>query len=140
MAEALTNKTFQFELVSPEKILVSEEVSMVTIPGEMGEFGILADHTSFLSAIKPGVVTVTTPTNETKKIFVSSGFADVNDNVCAVLAEEAVNVKELDLVALQESLTVLEGELSAVQDDDAAKSIQLHRDIVLTVAKIEAVA
>src|SRR6516225_6486620 len=96
MADAPVNTTFQFELVSPEKILVSEEAKMVVVPGEDGDFGVLASHAPLLSAIRPGVVRVTSASGEEKKFFVAGGFADVTPSLLSVLAEEAVNVAEID--------------------------------------------
>src|ERR1700744_4263440 len=96
MADKITDKTFKFELVSPERILASEEVGMVVVPGGDGDFGVLAEHAPLVSTIRPGVVAVYMPSGEVKKIFVSGGFADVTGTLCSVLAEEAVNVNEID--------------------------------------------
>lgn len=137
MAETPSGKTFQFELVSPEKILVSEEVAMVVVPGEAGDFGVLADHAPTLSSIRPGVVTVTSPSGEARRIFVSGGFADVNANICSVLAEEAVNVNDLDKAALETTIRNLEDDLGFARDD-AAKSAQIRGELALTKAKIAA--
>ncbi len=139
MAETATQKTFQFELVSPEKILVSEQVSMVVVPGESGDFGVLAEHAPLLSSIRPGVVTVTSPEGMTTLIFVSGGFADVNGNICSVLAEEAVNVNDLDKPSLESTLKNLEDDL-AFAKDDTVKSAQIRAAIGVTKAKIAAVA
>ena len=75
MADIAAGKTFQFELVSPEKVLVSEQVALVEIPGETGNFGVLADHAPLLSSIRPGIVTVTGADGVVKKIFVAGGLA-----------------------------------------------------------------
>ena len=135
MAATLTSKTFQFELVSPEKILVSEQVSMVTIPGEEGDFGVLADHAPVLSSVRPGVVTVQTPDGAEKKIFVSGGFADVSGAICALLAEEAVNVNDLDKAALEKQLHDLKDDLGFAKGD-AVKSAIVQKQIALVQAKL----
>lgn len=134
----MTDKTFQFDLVSPEKILVSEQASMVVVPGEDGDFGVLEGHAPLLSSIRPGVVVVTQPDGGQKKIFVAGGFADVNGKICSVLAEEAVNVNDLDRGALEQSLKNLEDDLGFAKDD-ATKSAHLRRQIEVTQAKIAAV-
>lgn len=139
MAEARMAKTFQFELVSPEKLLVSEEVSMVVIPGEAGDFGVLAEHAPLLSSIRPGVVTVTSVSGEQKKIFVAGGFADVSGNVCSVLAEEAVNVNEIDRAAAEKQISDLKDDLSFAKDD-AVKTAQIQKQIEVTQAKVLAAA
>lgn len=137
MAEALSNKTFQLELVAPERVVASEPVSMVIVPGEEGDFGVLADHAPFLSSLRPGVVSVTTPMGVVNKIFVSGGFADVGPNICSLLVEEAVNVSDLDRTALEQSLKALESDLLNV-GEDAAKKNRLIYDIDVTRAKISA--
>jgi len=139
MAEATVNKSFQFELVAPEQVLASEEATMVVIPGEAGDFGVLAEHAPLLSSIRPGVVTVTSQTGETKKIFVAGGFADVSASLCSVLAEEAVNVADLDKTALEESVKNLQDDLGFAGDDTVKKN-RILRDISIAKAKLEAIA
>ncbi|MDY0009648.1 MAG: F0F1 ATP synthase subunit epsilon [Bdellovibrionales bacterium] len=139
MAEKLTDKTFQFELVSPERILASEEASMVIVPAGEGDIGVLADHAPLLSSLRPGVVTVTSPSGEVTRIFVSGGFVDVTGDLCAVLAEEAVNVSSLDRDTLNQKLKDLEDDLGFAKDDLVkASSVQKNIDIVQ--AKLAALA
>jgi F-type H+-transporting ATPase subunit epsilon len=137
MAEALTNKTIQFELVSPECILVSEDASMVVVPGEAGDFGVLADHAPLLSSIRPGVVAVYLPSGEIKKIFVAGGFADVNGKLCSVLVEEAVNVNDLNRAQLDESLKKLNDDLGSA-GEDALKAAHTQQQIAVIQAKLAA--
>lgn len=138
MAEALTDKTFKFELVSPEQILASEEAVMVIVPGEEGEFGVLADHAPLLSSMRPGVVAVTSPEGTVRKIFVSGGFADVDGKQCSVLAEDAVNLEDLDADKLRSKLEDLQDDLGFAKDD-AVKVAHLNREIDIVKAKIDAV-
>lgn len=139
MAEKLTDRTFQFELVSPERILASEEASMVIVPAGEGDIGVLADHAPLLSSLRPGVVTVTSPAGEVTRIFVSGGFVDVTGDLCAVLAEEAVNVSSLDRDTLNQKLKDLEDDLGFAKDDLVkASSVQKNIDIVQ--AKLAALA
>ncbi len=139
MAEKLTDKTFQFELVSPERVLASEEASMVVVPGEAGDFGVLADHAPLLSSIRPGVVTVTSPDGSVRKIFVAGGFADVNGKICSVLAEEAVNVNEIDRAKVEDQLKNLQDDLSFAKDD-AIKAAFIQRQIEVAKVKLAAAA
>jgi len=136
---ATTSQTFQFELVSPEKILVSEQAKMVVVPGEAGDFGVLAQHSPLLSSIRPGVVTLFTPEGNTKRIFVAGGFADVNPESCSVLAEEAVNVEELDRTKLETELKGLEEDLD-FSKADPLKTASLQAQIEIARAKIQATA
>lgn len=106
MAEA-----FQFELVSPERLLVSEQVDSVVIPGAEGEMTVLANHAPVMTAIKPGVVTVTAVGGKTERYCVFGGFADILPSGCTLLAESAVAV-------------------TAIDRDDLAKRIQNAREDV----------
>ena len=79
-----------FELVTPEKLLRSEEVHMVVVPGTEGDFGVLAGHAPLMSVIRPGELTVYSgPSTIAARIQVDGGFAEVNDRGLTVLAEAA---------------------------------------------------
>ncbi len=140
MSEApAAGKTFQFELVSPERILVSEEAKMVVVPGEAGDFGVLAQHAPLLSSLRPGVVSLTAANGDVRRIFVSGGFTDVSPTSCSVLAEEAIAVEDLDKAKLQESLKSLEDDLGFAKEDPL-KLAQVKSQIELTKAKIAVAA
>lgn len=85
-----------FELVSPERLLVSEPVDMVVVPGVDGDFGALPRHSPLISTIRPGVVDVYVDGRVSDRIFVAGGFAEVNEERCTVLAEEAIQVGKLN--------------------------------------------
>jgi F-type H+-transporting ATPase subunit epsilon len=91
MAEA-----FQFELVSPERLLVSEKVESVVIPGTDGEMTVMANHAPVMTTIKPGVVTVNPVSGSPERYVVFGGFADILPTGCTLLAESAVSVGEID--------------------------------------------
>lgn len=132
------SETFKFELVSPEKILASEPVTLAVIPGEAGEFGVLPKHSPLLSSLKPGVVTLTTEGGETKRVFVAGGFADVTPEQCTVLAERAVNVDDLDQAALERKIADLKEDLG-LAGDDATKKAHIAHEIVIAKAQLQAV-
>ena len=134
MAESTALKTFQFELVSPEKVLSSEPVTMVTIPGEDGDFGVLYGHAPLLSSLRPGVVTVQSEKGTTR-IFVSDGFADVSGTICSVLAENAVNLEDLSVESVNKEIANLSDDLS-MAGDDAQKKARLESQILISRAKL----
>src|SRR5690606_25787069 len=88
-------KAFTFELVSPERLLLSEEVVEVVIPGTEGEMTVMADHAPTMTSIKPGVVTVVNATGGREQFVVFGGFADILPDGCRVLAESATRVADL---------------------------------------------
>ena len=89
--------TVEFELVSPERLLLSEQVAMVVVPGAEGNFGVLPGHAPLISTVRPGVIDVyATRAELSSRIFIAGGFAEVTAERCTVLAEEAVPVGEID--------------------------------------------
>ncbi|MAS14470.1 MAG: F0F1 ATP synthase subunit epsilon [Nitratireductor sp.] len=90
MAEA-----FKFDLVSPERLLVSQDVESVVIPGTEGELTVMATHAPTMTSIKPGVVTVSAD-GKTERYVVFGGFADILPDSCTVLAESAVHVDDIN--------------------------------------------
>ncbi len=110
--------TFNFELVSPERILMSVEAEQVIVPGAEGQFTVLAGHAPVVSTLLPGVIHVTTPTSK-EAIFVRSGFAEVTGEQLAVLAERAFIVEEADPRQLNHELDLAHQALDDAQTDDA---------------------
>jgi F-type H+-transporting ATPase subunit epsilon len=129
----------QFELVSPERLLVSRDVEMVVVPGSEGDFGVLRDHAPLISTVRPGVIDIYDDgTTISDRIFVSGGFAEVTGERCTVLAEEAVPLKDLDRATVQKDLEALEGELAAASDDPSREKLAAR--IAIVEAKRDAVS
>ena len=126
----------QFELVSPAKLLLSEEVEMVVVPGGEGDFGVLPGHTPMLTTVRPGVIDIYENDKVAKSIFVVGGFAEVSEGRCAVLAEEAISVDELDRSDAEARLQKANDALSAAESDVAKQTAE--RDVQAAKAMIEA--
>ena len=88
--------TLQFELVSPERLVLSTSAEMVVVPGAEGDFGAMPMHAPLISAVRPGVIDVYQGGKVANRIFVAGGFAEVTGERCTVLAEEAWPLAELD--------------------------------------------
>ncbi|MCG6859496.1 MAG: F0F1 ATP synthase subunit epsilon [Salaquimonas sp.] len=88
--------SFKFELVSPERLLVSEDVESVVVPGSDGEMTVMAYHAPVMSTLKPGIVTTTKTGGQTERYVVYGGFADILPDGCTLLAESATTVSEVD--------------------------------------------
>lgn len=84
------------EVVTPEKVMVSQEVEMVVAPGVLGEFGVLEGHVPFLSGIVPGELHYTSGT-QTESFVVSGGFAEVSNDRVSVLVDSAEKAHEIDV-------------------------------------------
>lgn len=90
------SKTFRFQVVAPDQPALSEEAATVILPGELGEFGVMAGHMAFLSTLKPGTMRVIQG-QERKLYFIAGGFAEVNGQSLTVLAEEYVKAEDIDV-------------------------------------------
>lgn len=124
MAEPL-----HFELVSPERLLVSEEVEHVVVPGAEGYFTVLARHAPFLSTLKPGLVEVKELGGEIDRIFVRGGFADVTPAGLTILADQAVRVADIDAGMLAQQVRNAEEDVADAKDAavKAAAEQKLHQ-------------
>ena len=111
----------QFELVSPEKLLLSEAVAMVVVPGAEGNFGVLPGHSLLISTVRPGVIDVYSDeqTKISERIFVSGGFAEVTPERCTVLADDAQPLSALDRAAAEQEAKSLEGTVASLKDQVA---------------------
>jgi F-type H+-transporting ATPase subunit epsilon len=118
----------KFELVSPERLLLSAEVQQVTVPGTEGLFTVLPYHAPVLSTLRPGVVDVVTAEGTVERIFVRSGFAEVNRLGLTVLAEVAIPLAELDSKALESQIRDAEEDVSDAQDDETRRRAQESLD------------
>ncbi|WP_417672295.1 F0F1 ATP synthase subunit epsilon [Roseibium sp.] len=115
---------FQFELVSPERQLLSEQVLEVIIPGTEGEFGVLKNHSPFMSTIKPGILKVRKDGGTMDEYFVRGGFADVAPSGLTVLAEQAVPVAEISADDLAEQIKNAEEDVADAKGDDAKQKAE----------------
>lgn len=133
MAERL-----RFELVSPERLLLSEEVEMVVVPGAEGDFGALPRHAPFLTMVRPGVIEVYNNRQVSERLFIAGGYAEVTAERCTVLAEEALLVAEIDRAQVEAELKDL-GEDQEDAKDEAARNA-IRAKIAVAEAKLKALA
>lgn len=125
----------QFELVTPERLLLSEMVEMVVVPGTEGNFGVLPGHAPLISSIRPGTIDIYEAQAVTRRIFVVSGIAEVTPERCTVLADEAMAPDELDRAAIEAELQTVQGNLPSLRERVARASgserdnllVELHR-------------
>src|SRR3954466_16436231 len=101
----------EFELVTPDRPLISQPVEMVVVPGTEGNFGVLPGHAPLISTIRPGTIDIYQGGAVSERIFVVGGIAEVTPERCTVLAEEAMAPDSLDRNALDAELTNIEGDL-----------------------------
>ncbi len=105
-----------FDLVSPERLLMSAEVDQVDVPGSEGDFGVLANHAPLMTALRPGVLTIQSQGRAGEKFFVRGGFAEVTAKGLTVLAEEAMPLAALARAALEARIRNAEEDVADARD------------------------
>jgi F-type H+-transporting ATPase subunit epsilon len=140
-----------FELVTPERVVVSELVDMAVVPGVEGNFGVLPGHSLLISTIRPGTLELYRDNAVIRRIFIVGGFAEVTPERCTVLANEAIPPEELDRAAIEAELQVIQGNLPSLRERLARASgtererllielSGLERDQAVAQAKLQALA
>jgi F-type H+-transporting ATPase subunit epsilon len=109
----------QFELVTPERLVLSTMVEMVVVPGTEGNFGVLPGHAPLISTIRPGMIEIYENRAVIERIFIVSGIAEVTPERCTVLAEEAMAPASLDRTATEAELQTIEGNLPSLREQVA---------------------
>jgi F-type H+-transporting ATPase subunit epsilon len=129
----------KFELVSPEKLLLSEDVAMVVVPGGEGNFGVLPGHALFISTVRPGVIDVYGQDQRavTQRLFVSGGFAEVTPERCTVLADEAVKLAEIDRAAVEAEAKSLDSEVAGLKDEAARAAAEDKPELLVRLRSSE---
>lgn len=120
----------QFELVTPERLLHSEMVEMVVVPGTEGNFGVLPGHAPLISSIRPGTIDIYEGQAITRRIFVVSGIAEVTPELCTVLADEAMALDELDRGTIEAELQTVQGNLPSLREH-IGRATGAERDTLL---------
>jgi F-type H+-transporting ATPase subunit epsilon len=112
--------TIVFELVSPDRLLMSADVVQVTLSGREGDFTVLPGHAPVLTTLRPNLVEVIAAEGgETTRIFVRGGFADVAADRLTVLAEDAIMMDDLDRAALEQRIQDATEDANDATDDQA---------------------
>jgi len=127
-------ETTEFELVSPARLLMSEPVEMVVVPGIEGDFGVLPRHAPMLSTVRPGVISVYKGGAVDRRLFVAGGFAEVTEERCTILAEEAMPLVDVTAEQARERLQAARDDLKEAETDmdkgRAAKAVGVAEALV----------
>lgn len=127
----------RLRVVTPERLLLDEEVDEVTAPGTVGEFGVLPNHIAFLSSLRPGCLTYKQGPRA-RTLAIGGGFAEVVNDVMTVLADSAEFAEEIDLEEARRTLRATEERLKqlAINDPDFVEVELTH---LRARARVEAV-
>ena len=125
------SENFKIEIVNPEKSFLSKDnVSEVVVPAFEGEMGILKDHISIISFLKPGIIRVFSGSEE-EKFYVEDGIVEFKDNSLSILTSSVFNLKNVDKKYVRESIEQAEKELNNDEIDDQKRFLLNHKVEVL---------
>ncbi len=125
--------TFHLSLITPERVFFEGEATMVTAPGTVGEFGVLAGHAPFISSLKPGLITVA-QNGGRQRISILGGIVEVTQDHCNILAETAQSLERLTTAEAQSQLLAARDALAVAHTDELKATAQEK----LTLAEIVA--
>ena len=115
------SQEYKIDIVNPEKSFLSkDDVTEVVVPAFEGEMGILKDHISIISFLKPGIITIYSKTGE-DKFFVEDGIIEFKDNVLSILTSSIINLQEMEKNKIQNLLKKAEEEVGAMGISDQSK-------------------
>jgi F-type H+-transporting ATPase subunit epsilon len=121
--------TFTFELVTPERLLLSGAAEQVVVPGAEGDFAVLAGHAPVISTLRPGIIEITLADGK-QRIFVKKGVAEADPERLTILAQAAVPVESLDAATIASELKSAEAELAEAKDDPSKRMAETLVDLL----------
>ena len=133
------NKQFDYEVVSPDKKFIEDKAYQIVVPADEGDFGVLIDHSAVVSSLRAGVVSIyqDQDTDIPQKIFVTGGFVDVTSTNCKILADNVINLEDMDQSEIEKEIQNLVEDLGLAEGEhDIAK---VEAKLALEKAKLSAV-
>jgi len=130
-------ETLNLEVVSPERLLVSQPVEMVVVPGTEGYFGVLPRHMLLLSTLRPGVIDVYNNGAVAERYFVTGGFAEVTGTSCTVLVDEALPLSSLTRAFVTDRLAQAKARMDAASTEEETRRCAaaiVHAEVMATFA------
>jgi F-type H+-transporting ATPase subunit epsilon len=125
----------KIEIVSPERLVVSQQAQAVTVPGAEGYFTVMGDHAPLMSVLKPGFITVTDMSNVAHVFYVRGGFADVAPTGLTIVAEEARPVADFDRNEIEaliaSGMTALQAATTAAEQDRLQNELDAWRNLLI---------
>jgi F-type H+-transporting ATPase subunit epsilon len=132
----MAESKMEFELVSPERLLASIDADMVVVPGALGDFGVLPNHAPLMSLLRPGVIAVYQGDRVEQRLFVTGGFAEVNERGCTVLADDAEPLEDIGVEQAKQTLRDAEEDVGDAKTDHERE--RLTKAVEIARARVEA--
>jgi F-type H+-transporting ATPase subunit epsilon len=125
----------KIEIVSPERLVISEQARSVTVPGAEGYFTVMGEHAPLMTTLKPGFITVTDTGNVAHVFYVRGGFADISPAGLTILAEQARPVADFNRTEIEaliaSGMTALEAAKTAEEQDRLQNEIDQWKNLLL---------
>ncbi len=125
----MTTSNLKINLVTPEKLYLSEDAEIVVAPGVLGDFGAMSGHAPFVSLLRPGVIDITLQNGEQSKLFIVSGFVEVNDTSCTILAEEVFPLADITSDNVQKEIAQIQFDLEHASSEREREKLQSKREV-----------
>jgi len=132
------SKIIKFEIVTPERVVLKEEIIQVTAPTRMGEITVLPGHIPLISALEPGVIEIVRPDNKREVMSVSGGFIEVLKNKVVILADTAERAEEIDETRAEEARARAKKTIEKIRHLDRASFTGLSAKIAKELARSRA--
>jgi len=124
--------TYKIEIISPEKVIFSDEnVQEVVLPSYEGEMGVLKDHISIISFLRPGIVKILKPSENVNSFFVQDGIIEFYNNNLTILSNKIINIKNLNKEKIDQLITETEKILNDKKLNDDNRYLANHKIDVL---------
>jgi F-type H+-transporting ATPase subunit epsilon len=133
------DKVIKFEIVTPEKIVLKEDVVEVTVPTEEGEVTILPRHAPLIANLKPGVLVLKKTDGSADVAFIAGGFLEVLRNKVVVLADTAERAEKIDLAKVEEARARAEKAMKETRHEDVEEFARMAAQLEHELAKTRAV-
>ena len=134
----MSSKAIKFEIVTPERVVLSRDITQVTVPTTYGEITVLADHIPLVSILKPGVLEIKTAEGKMEIMAVSGGFLEVMRDKIVVLADTAERAEELDEKRIEEARARAEEIKKDLSDIDEVQFANISAKLDKELARLKA--
>ena len=117
----MTEEKLNLEVVSPEKLIMSKSVDMVTVSGTEGDFGVLPGHTALVSSIRPGLLQIEVD-KDVEIFFISGGFIEVIEDKVSILATDVISPNDINIAECEDKIKKCNEKIEASENEVDTKS------------------
>ena len=110
-------ESFNYKVVTPERVFLEGEASMVVVPGVEGDIGFLSNHSNLITSIRPGIIKVNDPSEKVNSLFVEEGFVKFSNNELLVVAVGVDNEESVNAEFINEKIDKLTAALESAEEN-----------------------